>query len=74
MRKCTSVQYSQILNKNLLLAFLDQKSFWRSMWRIMPYNFLFSSYFDHSVQRQLKTAEHPILYTICNMKNASKHF
>ena len=39
------------------------------MWRILQYNLLFSSYFDNSIQKQPKTAEHLILYTICNMKN-----
>ena len=69
MRKRTSIQYSLILGKNLLLAFLVQKSFWRSMWRILQYNILFSSYSDHSLQKQFKTAEHLILHTPCNMKN-----
>ena len=69
MWKRTSIQYSLILDKNLLLAFLVQKSFWRSMWRILQYNILFSSNSDHSIQKQLKTAEHLILHTACNMKN-----
>ena len=58
MRKGTSIQYSLILDKILLLAFLVQKSFWRSMWRILQYNILFSSNCDHSIQKQFKTAEH----------------
>ena len=70
MRKCTSVQYSQILDKNLLLALLIQKSFLRSMLRILQYKLLFSSYFDHSIQKQPKTTEYLILYTLCDMKNA----
>ena len=69
MRERTSIQYSLILDKNLLLAFLVQKSFWRSMWRILQYNILFSSNSDHSIQKQFKTAEHLILHTPCNMKN-----
>ena len=69
MRKRTSIQYSLILDKNLLLAFLVHKSFWRSMCRILQYNILFSSNSDHSIQKQLKTAEHLILHTPCNMKN-----
>ena len=69
MRKCTFVQYSQILDKNLFLAFLAQKSFWRSIRRILQYNIL-SSYFDHSTQKQHKMAEYLILYTLCNMKTA----
>ena len=43
IRKYTSVQYSQIMDKNLLLAFSVQ------MWRILQYNLLFSDYFDHSI-------------------------
>ena len=60
--------FSDLDKKNLLLAFLAQKSFWLSMWRLLQYNILFSSYFDHSIQKQPKTAEHLILYTLCNMK------
>ena len=40
------------------------------MWRILQYNLVFSFYFDLSIQKQLKTAEHPILCTLCKMKNA----
>ena len=40
------------------------------MWRILQYNRLFSSNSDHSIQKQPKMAEHLILYTLCNMKNA----
>ena len=40
------------------------------MWHILQYNLLFSSYFDHSIQKQPKPADHLILYTLCNMKNA----
>ena len=61
MRKCTSIQNSLILDKkNLLLAFLVQKSFWRSMWRILQFNILFCSNSDHSIQKQFKTAENLI--------------
>ena len=42
------------------------------MWRILQYNLLFSSYFDHSIHKKPKAAEHLILYTLCNMKNAKK--
>ena len=69
MRKRTSIQYSLILDNNLLLAFLVQKSFWRSMWRILQYNILFSSNSDHSIQKQFKTAKDLILHTPCYMKN-----
>ena len=70
MPKRTSIQCSQILDQNLLLAVLVQKLFWRSMWRILQYILLFSSYFDYSIQKQPKTAEYLILYTLCDMKNA----
>ena len=70
MRKYTFIQYSLILDENLLLASLMQKSFWHSMWHILQYNLLFSSNSDHSIQKQFKTAEHLILLTLCNMKNA----
>ena len=39
------------------------------MWHILQYN-LFSSNSDHSIQKQPKTAEHLILYTLSNIKNA----
>ena len=74
MCKCTSVQCSQILDKKVLLAFLVQKSFWHSMWRILQYHLLFSSNSDYSIQKQPKTAEHLILYTLCNIKNALQAF
>ena len=70
MHKCTSVQHSQILDKHLLLAFNGSKvilAFYVAHFAIQ----LFSpSYFDHSIQKQPKTAEHFILYTLCNMKYA----
>ena len=44
------------------------------MGRILQFNLLFSAYFDHSIQRQPKTADHLILYTLCNMKNAVSSF
>ena len=37
------------------------------MWRILQYNLLFSSYIDNSIQKQPKTAEHLILYTLNNI-------
>ena len=70
--QCANEHLSNIFRfwiKNILLAFLVQKSFWRSMWRILQYN-LFSSNSDHNLQKQPKTVKHLILYTLCNMKNA----
>ena len=55
-----SPKFQLILDKNLLLTFLVQKSFWGSMWRILQYNFLLSSNSDHSIEKQIKTAEHLI--------------
>ena len=57
-----------------MLAFLVQRSFWRSMWHILQYNLLFSFNSDHSIQKQPNTAEHLILYTLCNMKNTLYEF
>ena len=43
------------------------------MWRILQYN-LFPSYFDHSIQKQPKTAKYLSLCTLCNMKKYIKAF
>ena len=65
MHKCTFVQYSQILDKKPIVGFFfDQKSFLRFTWHILQYNLLFSSYFEQSIQRQLKTAEQLIFYPL----------
>ena len=44
------------------------------MWCILQYNLHFSTYFDHSIQKQLKTEERFILYTPCYMKNVFSQF
>ena len=75
MRKRTSIQYSLILDKNLLLAFLVQQSFWRSMWCILQYN-LFSSNSDHcqySKAIQNGWASHSTLPFV-TWKMHNKHF
>ena len=49
---CTKAHLSNILRfsiKNYCWHFLSQKSFRRSMWRILQYNLFFSIYFDHSI-------------------------
>ena len=61
IHKCTSIQDFLILDKNVLLAFLVQKSFWRSMWHILQYNLHFASYFDHIIQKQPKSEKSFIL-------------
>ena len=74
MRKCTSVQYFQILDKKDIVCIFGLKSFCRSMWQILQYYLLFSSNSDYNLQKQHKTAKHLFLYTLCNMKNALKAF
>ena len=54
-------QFVNILGSKVILAFYL---------RILQYNLLFSFYFDHSIQKQPKTAEYLISYTLCRVKNA----
>ena len=71
MCKCKSVQYFQILDKKNIVGIFGSKvilAFYVA--HFAEYNLLFSSYSDHSIQKQPKTAKHLILYALCNMKNA----
>ena len=75
MRKCTSGQYFQILNKKNIVGIFGSKvisAFYVVHFTI--YNLLFSSNSDHNFQKQPKTAEHLILYTLCDMKKALQAF
>ena len=64
--------------KLLLLSFLVQKSFWRSLWGILQYNFLFSAYFAHSFQKQPKTEDtcyliYPLWHEKCILSILTKN-
>ena len=60
--------------KKILLAFLSQKSFRHSIWRILQYNLLFSSNSDHSVQNNPKWLSISFYIPFVTLKMHYKHF